>query len=204
MRHGKMTGSIEVRVIKDRQELDDYRKLLFDVYINELGWKFSPTNPSGIRVAEHQLLDDRNDVATCFGVFSQGRLVGGARLCGRYQGRFEIHGYQPHRDLAFLDIPNLIEGSRAVLLPGFRGGYAFMSLVQAVLEFCNNHHLLLFTVPSVPSVMRFYAGIGMSAVEGCMFKFEPEDATEAQLFLVDSEEVLRTIIQNLGQLLRGR
>lgn len=204
MRQGAMTDSIEVRVITGREELDTYRRLLFDVYINELGWKFSPTNPSGIRVADHRLLDDRDGIATCLGVFSQGRLVGGARLCGRYQGRFEVHGYQPHRDLSFLDIPNLIEASRAVLLPGFRGGDAFVSLVRAVFEFCKNNQLLPFTVPSVPSVMRLYSSIGMRAVEGCRFKFEPEDPAEAQLFLVDSEEVLGTVLQNLRHLFRGQ
>ncbi len=203
MRQGAGTDSVEVMVIKSREELDDYRRLLFDVYINELGWKFSPTNPSGIRVAEHRLLDDRDGIATCLGVFSQGRLVGGARLCGRYQGRFEIHGYQPHRDLSCLDIPHLVEASRAVLLPRFRGGDVFMSLVRAVFEFCKNNHLFVFTVPSVPSVMRLYSSIGMPAVEGCRFKFEPEDPAEAQLFLVDSEEVLGTVLKNLGQLLHG-
>ncbi|WP_164019570.1 GNAT family N-acetyltransferase [Pyxidicoccus trucidator] len=198
-----MTHAIEVRVLTSQEDLNSYRRLLFDVYINEAGWKFNPTNPSGIRVSGHQLLDDRDDIATCFGVFSQGRLVGGARLCGRYQDRFEIHGYQPERDLAFLDLPNLVEGSRAVLHPGFRGTGVFMLLVLHVFEFCRRNHLFIFTIPSAQSVMRLYKRIGMPAIEGCRFRFEPEDPEEAQLFLADSEDVLDTVIKKLGQLLRA-
>ncbi len=198
-----MTDSFEVKVLMDQEGLDSYRRLLFDVYINEIGWNPSPTNPSGIRISDHRLLDDRDDIATCLGIFSQDRLIGGARLCGRYQGQFEIHGYQPNRDLSFLDIPNLVEASRAVIRPEFRGGSAFMLLVLHVLEFCKNNHLLLFTIPSVQSVMRFYQRIGMPAVEGCRFKFEPEDVTEAQVFLVDSEDLLGSVIKNLSRLIRG-
>ncbi|WP_163993465.1 hypothetical protein [Pyxidicoccus caerfyrddinensis] len=199
-----MTDAIEVRVMSSREELDTYRRVLFDVYIQEPGWNFSPTNPSGIRVAGQRLLDDRDGIATCLGVFSQGSLVGGARLCGRYQGRFEIHGYQPHRDLSCLDIPNLIEGNRVVLLPGFRGGGAFKLLIWSVLEFCKNNHLLFFGAPSAPSVMRLFSDIGMPAVEGFRFKFEPQDPAEAQLYLANSEEVLGTVLENLGRRIRGR
>ncbi|RKH66774.1 hypothetical protein D7V93_03940 [Corallococcus llansteffanensis] len=149
------------------------------------------------------MLDDRDDVATCFGIFSQDRLVGGARICGRLHDRFEVHGYQPDRDLSVLDIPNLIEANRAVLRPEIRGSSAFASLALHILEFCKSNHLLLFTIPSVQSVMRFYKSIGMTPAEGCRFKFEPEDPAEAQLFLVDSEDVLDTVINNLRQLIRG-
>ncbi|RKG84032.1 hypothetical protein D7W82_23510 [Corallococcus sp. CA049B] len=195
--------SFEVRTLTRGEEFDAYRRLLFEVYIEEAGWNFNPANPSGIRISDRKLLDDRDDFATCFGVFRQDVLVGGGRICGRFQGRFEVHGYQPDRDLGFLDIPNLFEASRAALRPDIRGSDAFPLLVLHIFEYCKRNRLLVFTAPSVRSVMRFYHSIGMPAVEGCRFRFEPEDPAEAQLFLVDSEDVLDTVLQKLRPLLRG-
>ncbi|RKH21503.1 GNAT family N-acetyltransferase [Corallococcus praedator] len=192
-----MTNSFEVRILRAPEELGHYRRLLFDAYIHEAGWNFHPANPSGIRISGHELRDDRDDIAICFGVFQEDRLIGGARLCGRHQGQFEIHGYQPHRDLTFLNAPNLIEASRAVLRSEFRGSGVFPLLVRHLFEFCENNQLSVFTVTSDPSVIRLYKRIGMPAVEGCRFKFEPEDPAEAQLFLVDSRGVLDTVLKNL-------
>ncbi|MCY1034253.1 GNAT family N-acetyltransferase [Corallococcus sp. BB11-1] len=199
-----MTSSFEVRILKNPEELGHYRRLLFDAYIHEAGWKLNPANPSGIRISGHELRDDRDGIAICFGVFHEDRLIGGARICGRHQGQFEIHGYQPHWDLSFLDAPNLIEASRAVLRSEFRGSGAFTLLVLHMFEFCENNQLSPFTLTSDPSVMRFYQRIGMPAVEGCRFKFEPEDPAEAQLFLVDSRGMLDAVLKHLEQLTRTR
>ncbi|RYD69970.1 MAG: hypothetical protein EOP84_27485, partial [Verrucomicrobiaceae bacterium] len=74
-----------------------------------------------------------------------------------------------------------------------------MLLVRHVVEFCEKQ-LLIFTLTRVPFVSRFYRRTGLPAVEGCRFEFEPEDPAEAQLFLMDSRNVMDTVLKHLEQL----
>jgi len=72
--------------------------LLYEVYIQQQNWQFSPDNPSKLRVEirnnKSVLVDRFTDHAIWFGAFDDDKLVGCVRLSGVDENnQLEIEGY---------------------------------------------------------------------------------------------------------------
>ncbi len=88
---------MEARILTDKREIIEAKKLAYEVLVKELKWEITPDNPSGLHVKElpegKVLWDDYDTVATWLGVFEENTLVGSLRICRRLNGKFELEHY---------------------------------------------------------------------------------------------------------------
>ncbi len=203
---------IAIKLVQDTTTLDAVREFLYDIYINELQWEFNPKNPSGIRIetskTNKMLVDDRDEQAVWVVAYYENTIIGCVRACERNQkGLFEVQAYNTGKNLDFLNqkqYPSLIELTRGAVHPQFRSIGIFPILIKAAFDYCKNNKLSVFTSPSLAKVINFYRSVGFPDVKDFTFKFEPQDPTEAQLFLANYEKgEVHTVIDNLTRLINN-
>ena len=88
---------IEVRELHDADEIDAAKHLVFQVYAFDNKWQPAPDNLSGWhveRIGERNIfVDDYDEVATWYGAYQGGDLVGCCRTCARRNGLLEFERY---------------------------------------------------------------------------------------------------------------
>ncbi len=88
---------IEVRELHDADEIDAAKHLVFQVYAFDNNWQPAPDNLSGWHVEtigeRNIFVDDYDEVATWYGAYQGGDLVGCCRTCARWNGFLEFERY---------------------------------------------------------------------------------------------------------------
>ncbi len=89
---------LKVKLLKTTNLILDASALLYQVYIEELQWKFAVDNPSNLRIESkngHKVLLDRfTDSALWFGAFDEKSLIGCMRLTSADdKNKFELESY---------------------------------------------------------------------------------------------------------------
>ncbi|ORX93482.1 hypothetical protein K493DRAFT_302639 [Basidiobolus meristosporus CBS 931.73] len=186
----------QIRIVKDEEGINQIQRLLYTVYIEEGKWKFNPANPAGLRIENHRLTDNRDDIATYFGAFSNKKLIGCCRICPRHEGLFEIQNYNS-KTLSLLTEKNLVEGSRSAVLPEYRQHGVFHIMFHEVLQYCYQRDLLLFVCTSSNELQRIFRIIDFPMVEDFTFRYESHDPKECQLFVAKSRSDLLNSISKL-------
>ncbi|WP_396596148.1 hypothetical protein [Dokdonia sp. R86516] len=90
--------------------------LLKDVYIDEINWEITKSNPSNLRIENGQLIDDFYDDASYFGFCLDGKPVFGFRLIMNSK---EIIRYSTNHNLLAIQKES-VEVNRLVIHPDLR------------------------------------------------------------------------------------
>jgi len=118
---GRLIG-LTAQVLQPEQ-LDEARRLLYEVYFEELGWDPPGPNASQLR-ADHDrrlLIDAFDDTAIWLGVYSGGALIATMRLLERGERPLEIEG---HISLSRSLQTDTIEANRVAIRAAHRRGPA--------------------------------------------------------------------------------
>lgn len=200
---------VRVKIANDIFSINAMRHLLYQVYIEEQKWDFSPENPSGIRIDSSNphfkmLVDDRDYQAVWFGAYYQDKLVGCGRACGRnHKGQFEVQAYQTGKNfdglLSSTVNPKLVELTRGAVSKEYRSIGILPMTLYFILDYCSKNNLSAFAAPSLNKVISFYKSISFPSIPDFHFKFEPQDATEAQFFFASFEKgEIDTMLKNVS------
>lgn len=75
-------------------EIKRAQNLLYDVYVEEMGWR-PDFKPTGLRVndRERRLKDDYDRASMRFNVYIDGKIAGSIRLAGTIDGKFEFEHF---------------------------------------------------------------------------------------------------------------
>jgi hypothetical protein len=89
---------IEKRILSVPSEINLAKKLLYQDYFLDKNWTPKAGNPSGLHINHEEKIysDNYDSVATWFGVFISGEIIGCCRLCKRLDEMFEIEHYLEH------------------------------------------------------------------------------------------------------------
>lgn len=181
----------DTRLLSSQDEIDQARHLLYQVYIEEMGWKLSPDNPSGLKVeasAYGPMLVDRFDASSLwFGCSVEGRLVGIHRI-HHSEEQLEIELYT--------QIPNMfknemtVELSRLAIAQGYRAkSPVFVLLMATEFEYLRERGVryALGTAP-FPSPGELYVNAGMKRCEDHSFKYYESDPEMVSIIYYDFSE----------------
>ncbi|ORY03451.1 hypothetical protein K493DRAFT_297457 [Basidiobolus meristosporus CBS 931.73] len=188
----------QIRIVQDEEGINQIQRLLYTVYIEEGKWKFNPANPAGIRIVDDRLIDNRDDIATYFGAFSNKKLIGCCRICPRHEGLFEIQSYTS-KPLSLLNTKNLVEGSRSAVLPEYREHGVFRIMFREVLQYCYQRDLLLFTCTSSKELRRVFQIIDFQWLRISHSNMNPTTQKSANCLWSSPDETYSIVFQNFAQ-----
>jgi hypothetical protein len=175
------------RLVRD-DEVRMAQNLVYQVYVEELGWIPDADNPSGIRFAEHDgtplFIDDYEETATWIGTFDGDRLVACWRWCRPIDGLYEIERYHPLP--AELTAARAMEVNRLVIDPDYRTrGRVFYHLVRETYKLVSPVIDFAFCAVAFPDPGELYLKIGLKPAECPAFKYSPKDAEEVRVLALD-------------------
>lgn len=169
-----------VRVLNDGQSINSAKRLLYEVYIREMGWSFREDSPTGFRVDKDDqnqpiLSDAFDDSSIWFGAYKEGDLIGVTRAVQRNNslGKLDIELYPASklpsmkRILQPKEDQQLIEVQRGAVAKDYRD--AKPNVIQLLLLFVFSYALeKTFSVvcPTVfPVLETLFSRAGMQLVE---------------------------------------
>ena len=89
-----------VRILSDIDSINLAKRLLYEVYIREMGWKFREDGPTGFRAEKDKqnkpiLCDAFDESSIWFGAYKEGELIGVTRAVQRnnFLGKLDIELY---------------------------------------------------------------------------------------------------------------
>lgn len=201
-------------ITRDIAYIYQARSLLYQVYIEEDRWQFSPHNPSGLRVlCDKQtqskfLADDWDERAWWALVLYEERVIACGRLCVRdSSGCFELQYYATEKHHSLLSrekYPFMVELSKLAVAKGFRrSGLPFL-LLRAAFQMCCDLGSSTFTASAAPTVHSIYVLLQFPKLEGYDLKYDARDTHSAQLFLADFEAGdIKAVLLNLNAIIES-
>ena len=185
---------INVRFLRNTKEVNMAGNLLYNIYIEELKWKFGANTPFNIRVGTSSsgskiLIDDCHYIAKWIGAFSDDRLVGCLRIIPRVNTLLEAQYYQKS-NLKLNEIlnsePNLVEVNRGAVSRDYRGSaIVLLKMFQFLLVYLNMNQFSIFFTTSLPSLIGLFKTLGFSELSGIRFKYEESDHSFVVPFLTN-------------------
>ena len=85
--------AFNVKKIKNREQLSDIQKLLYDELIIGQNWKVGSQNPTGIKVSRRKLTDNFDSVSHWFAAYSDNTLIACVRIHKSLKGKHELEHY---------------------------------------------------------------------------------------------------------------
>lgn len=170
-----------------QEDIARMQNLLFDVYIQELGWKFDEKNPSGLRVArdpdrDAALVDNFDSFATFFGVYDRDLLIGGARLIPCINGKLEFEHYHSRPELLRNPGLKLMEINRLVIKPSHQASVAPVLLFKSVAEYLAAHPVdYLVAAVGEPEPAGLCIRLGFEPTERQSFRYSKNDPMPVRL-----------------------
>ncbi len=169
---------MEARVLTDKQEIIEAKKLAYEVLVKEQKWEIKPDNPSGLHIKElpqgKVLWDDYDTVATWLGVFQENTLVGSQRICRRLNGKFELECY--HELLDFIREDDLaMETTRFVLVKQYRQSVAALMLFRLLYQIFLENGGYLFGTGFFPNPGKLYVNKFGGTRHEIPFRYYPDD-----------------------------
>ncbi len=191
----------KAKILETNEELLVAKRLLYKVYIEEINWKITENNPSGIRIeesscGEYYLEDNYSEVSNWIGVYNGDNMVGCGRTTHRLNGLFDIENYVtvPYE---ISNEPKTIEASRLAILKPYRGTIAINVLWAFGIEYeINNGIISAMTTAPVPGVGSYYISkLGCKIVDIPAFKYSDLDNEKVNLLHLDMSD--KTAIKQL-------
>ena len=188
---------LTIKKIEDSNLIEDASALLYEVYIKQLGWQFSPDNPSQIRVEiknnRHILIDRFTDSSVWFGAFDSSTIIGCIRLV-RADGnnKLEIEGYKSSHVIQKYLPDNkdyCVELSKAAILkrPG-KLRARIRDIMLVAFQYCQENGYSISISPTNNPIRRILDEIGCPLIKPDAFKYEPHDPSPVSLYFADHEK----------------
>jgi hypothetical protein len=176
------------RRLVTEDEIRMAQNLVYQVYVEELGWIPDRDNPSGIRLADDDgtpvFVDDYDETATWIGTFDGDRLVACWRWCKPIDGLYEIERYHPLP--AELTTARAMEVNRLVIHAEYRTrGRVFYHLVRETYRLVAPVIDFAFCAVAFPDPGELYLKIGLKVADCPAFKYSPKDADEVRVLTLD-------------------
>ncbi len=181
------------------QDIIEAQAMLYRVYMLEQGWVLNDDNPSNLQVKKSQdldyLTDDYAKEARWFGVYDADNLIACGRLAYRDNHRLlEIERYnipQTLREKLSADhSPHLVELNRSAIEKEYRGTKAWVCLLQAGFNYCQQHNLAAVSSTTLTKVQRFHDAIGFPEASGAGFKYDPNDKIDSTVYYATQKQVV--------------
>jgi hypothetical protein len=189
-RPASATGSSKytTRRLVSKHEIRMAQSLVYQVYVEEMGWIPDQDNPSGIRLADDDgtsvFIDDYEQTAIWIGTFDEHRLVACWRWCRPIDGAFETERYHPLP--AELTVARAMEVNRLVIHPAHRTrGRVFYHLVRETYKMLAPVIDLAICAVAFPDPGELYVKIGLKPADCPPFKYSPKDADEVLVLTLD-------------------
>lgn len=194
-----MLKNLKLRILSTKFEIQSAKHLLYCVYVEELGWKPSKNNKSGICVKKNKghkiLCDNIDERAIWLGIFFKNQIVACMRYCGvDINGLLEMQHYMPlNVNVKFCSTINTshnktIEIGRYAAHKDFRGkGILLYMMFKFVCDLC-----LLQQLSICATIPKAYFGVSKIAknsqflqIENLNFKYEINDPSDVSVYFVD-------------------
>ena len=189
--------------ILGKKDIPSAEKLLYQVYVEEMGWKIKDDNASNLKKIEeksgNRLTDDFADSAHWFGIFYNKSLIGVHRIVEPIEGKLETERY--------IELPkhikdeNPYEFNRLAIQKNHRASPAVILLFYKEYQYLNSKKKnLAISTTEFPDPGNFYLKIGARKAEFKQFKYDEEDQNFVELICYDFvEEPKKTILGKLSK-----
>lgn len=135
-----------VKILNDYDSVNSAKRLLYEVYIHEMGWDFREDSPTGFRIAKDKLnepilCDAFDDDAIWFGAYKDDKIIGVTRAVQRSNalGKLDLELY-PASELPSMrrifrgnESRQLVEVQRGAVAKDYRNTKP--SIIQLLLSF---------------------------------------------------------------------
>ena len=169
-----------VKILNDTESVNSAKRLLYDVYIHEMGWDFRDDNPTGFRIDKDKrnepiLCDVFDDDAVWFGAYKEDKIIGVTRAVQRSNalGKLDLELYPASglpsmkRILQGSNGHKLVEVQRGAVLKDYRKTQP--SIIQLLLLYVFGYAQekeLSVVCPTVfPVLETLFSRAGMQLVE---------------------------------------
>ena len=175
---------MEFRLLTEKPEIEAAKSLLYDVYIQGMGWLPEENNPSRIKITQspqNNLLTD--NYALWFGIYVEKTLVACWRLCPPVKGLFELEQYHHLPD--FLKRTRALEITRLAIRAEYRRSTSILvKLALGTAQYLGNRFDYTFATAQFPDPGQLYLRLGAKKV-GKPFKYSEKDDNEVFLTYFD-------------------
>jgi hypothetical protein len=176
----------------NRSEIIEAQKLLYRDYKFEQKWEI-PLNPSNVRYENERLRDDFELIATWFGAFYKGQIVGCLRYIPARAGKLEVSRY-----IDFKIEDSAIELNRLSIDKKHRGGYVLdIITIKAYLHAIKHGYKVAYTT-SPPPLAKIFINLGWNDT-GVIFKYNPDDSETRCLIKIQGSKLnlVRYVINSI-------
>ena len=200
---------MEARVLTDKQEIIEAKKLAYEVLVKEQKWEIKPNNPSGLHIKDFPegkvLWDDYDTVATWLGVFQENILVGSLRICRRLNGKFELEHY--HSLLDFIQKDELaVEVTRLAVEKNYRFSVVVLLLFRLMYKNLLEKGGYAWGTAPWPNPGKLHVRkFGLTRHE-IPFRYYPDDPQEVYLYYLNGYDrpYLRKMISQFETILERK
>lgn len=178
---------MEFRLLTKKSDIEASQSLLYDVYIQEMGWLPEENNPSGIEILQsyktNLLIDNYDDYALWFGVYIENKLAACWRLCPPIKGLFELEKYHHLPD--FLKRARSLEITRLAIQEEYRRSTSVLvQLALGTAQYLGKRFDYTFATAQFPEPGQLYLRLGAKKI-GNPFKYSEKDDNEVVLTYFD-------------------
>lgn len=204
---------IVIKKLDTPELVEEACALLYVVFFEGSGWKFSHDNPSQLRVKikdNRKLLVDRfTDNAIWFGAFDDSKIIGCARLTFIDENNeLEIEGYkssaviQPYLPK---DKKRCAEITRCAVLQSKNNfGVRISDLFLAAFRYCEENQYSVCAASHNAYIISLLKKIGYPLKMEYAFKYEKQDPAPVNFYFADyTKSEVKNMILNLKNHKRG-
>ncbi|XP_068670126.1 uncharacterized protein [Montipora foliosa] len=197
-----------VKVLNDYESVNSAKRLLYDVYIHEMGWEFCEDSPTGFRIDKDKrnepiLCDAFDDAAVWFGAYKDGKLIGVTRAVQRNNdlGKLDLELY-PASELPSMRrifqgnaSYNLVEVQRGAVAKDFRNTQPSIIhlLLLFVFSFAQEKGLSVICPTVFPVLETLFSRAGMRLVEKNFTYGEGDEEWPTFIFYSPSVELANVV-----------
>lgn len=202
-----MKRNIIIKKLDTPELIEDACALLYKVHIEQANWKFSPDNPSRLRVETRNnrnlLVDKFTNSAIWFGALEDSQLIGCIRLTfADDNNKLEIEGYKNSNIIQHYLPTNknhCIEITRCAVLPTKnRRDFRAHDLLLSIFEYCENSQYSICTTTSNEYLIAMLKKIHFPLKAERAFKYEEQDSAPVNFYFADyRKSEIKNVISNL-------
>lgn len=179
------------RILGTLHERTLARRLLYEVYVQEMGWIPLEGNPSNIKIKESHLgnilVDDYDSVSMQFGGFYGEKLIGVHRVIPRVNGRLDVENY--------IQLPKFLqkdchhELNRLAIEKSFRKSPILPLIIAAEIRYLMKcKYKYVAGTATFPTPGNLYCKMGPTRIDFPEFKYHVNDPNPVSLIVLFLEE----------------
>lgn len=187
------------RPLLNRDEIRSAQRLIYQVYVEEMGWIPAEDNPSEIQLVNWEnykiFVDSFDEVAIWFGTFYDQELIACWRFCRPLNHLFELERYHPIPD--FLKYSRSLEVTRLAIHQNHRNkSRVMLNLAQQTFLYLHQDFDYTFSAVTFPYPGNLYLKLGLKKVDLAPFKYSSSDQAEVSLIYLNYKD--RTTLVSRG------